>query len=133
MLQVSNYLGRFKDSPELTDDMRKDAQILISKVSELLSRAGIDDCVITSGFRPKSYNAQIGGSKNSLHCYCQAIDLADPDEKIGKWFQSNIQALIEIGLWAESLSVTHKSEKPSGKWVHLQIKAPRSGNRIFLP
>lgn len=134
MLQVSDYFRQFRDSDEITEDVEKNAKVLIAKVSHLLSMIPYEGpVVITSGFRPKSYNKRIGGSPNSHHCYGNAIDLHDPDETIGKWAQNNIAYLREHGLFMESLCVTHKSEKPSGKWVHFQIKAPKSGSQIFLP
>lgn len=133
MIQISDYLGRWAKHPEVTEDVLKNAKVVVSKVSELLSRMGVDKVVITSGFRPHAYNAQIGGSKNSLHCKGLAIDLSDPDEKIGKWCVANVEALREIGLFMESLERTHKDKEPQKKWCHLQAKGPPSGNIIFLP
>lgn len=134
MLQVSDYFKQFRDSDEITEEVEKNAKILIAKVSHLLSMIPYDGPIlVTSGFRPKSYNKRIGGSPNSLHCFGAAIDLADPDETIGKWCQNNISYLREHGLYIESPCVTHKSEKPSGKWCHIQNKPPKSGAIIFLP
>lgn len=134
MLQVSDYFKQFRDSDEITEDVEKNAKILIAKVSHLLSMIPYEGpIIITSGFRPKSYNKKIGGSTNSHHCWGNAIDLSDPDETIGRWCQNNIAYLRENGLYIESLCVTHKSEKPSGKWTHIQTKAPKSGSQIFLP
>lgn len=128
---------KFKDSfeqlPEETRDLYlKNAIALCGKVSETLSAFG-HETKITSGWRPKSYNAQIGGSPNSLHCTCQAVDLWDPDESFGHWCTSNVGRLREIGLYMESLTTTHASADPKKKWVHLQSVAPKSGNVIFIP
>jgi uncharacterized protein YcbK (DUF882 family) len=132
MIQASDYFGRFKDSPEITDDIRKNVDKLLAKVSMLLSMIPYKT-KITSGFRPKAYNKQIGGSVNSHHCYGRAIDLWDPDCVIGLWLKNNHEYLKQEGLYYESLSVTHKSELRKGRWIHLQIVPPRSGNIEFLP
>ena len=132
MISVSDYFKQFRDSKEITDDVRKNASVLISKVSMLLSMIPYET-TITSGFRPQSYNKKIGGSPNSHHCYGRAVDLWDPEMVVGKWAQSNIQFLLEHGLYMESLCVTHASEKPSGRWVHFQTVAPKSGSQIFIP
>ena len=133
MIQLRDYFGRFNGHEEVTEDVLKNATKLIAKVSTLLRLIPIDNVTITSGFRTKKYNEKRGGSKNSTHCTGEGIDLHDPDETIGKWAQSNIGYLREENIYMESLAVTHKSEKPSGKWVHLQVKPPRSCNQIFLP
>jgi hypothetical protein len=133
MLQLSDYFKQFRDSDEIDDDKRKNAQILISKVSHLLSMIPYENPIISSGFRPSWYNKKISGSANSAHCFAMAIDIVDPTEEIGKWCRTNIKYLMENKLFMESLDITHKSEKPSGKWVHLTTRAPRSGNIIFLP
>jgi hypothetical protein len=133
MIQEKDYFGRWINHPEVTEQVKKNARVLIAKVSELLSRAGIQDILVTSGFRPHAYNAQINGAKNSHHCFGNAVDLWDPDKKIGEFCQVNIEQLAEIGLWIESLSRTHASDRPQARWCHLQRVAPRSGARIFLP
>lgn len=133
MILVSDYFKKFHDSKEITDDVRENAQVLISKVSELLSRAGINDVQITSGFRTTAHNTAVGGAKNSAHCTGQAIDLLDSDKKIGEWCTTNIQVLMELGLYLESLSTTHRNGNGAHSWVHLTTRRPRSGSIIFLP
>lgn len=130
ILQLSEYLGKFKDDPECDYDVLKNAQVILAKASELLSRAGYKVIKITSGFRPKSYNKQIGGSPTSKHCYGQAIDLWDPDKSLGHWCLENLNTLEELGLYMEDLSTTHKDPH---RWVHLTYVAPKSGKRVFLP
>lgn len=141
MLSLSEYFGRFKDNPELkTDseeggsgDLIREAKKTLARASELCSRAGTGTPAISSGYRPQSYNKAIGGSANSKHCFCQAIDLWDPDMVLGRWCLDNVRVLEEIGLWMESLVRTHASEDRLKRWVHLQTIAPKSGNRVFIP
>ena len=124
------YLKGREKKFELTDDLSNNANKIIARASELLSRAGIDKAYVTSGWRPKSINSSVGGAPNSLHIYCLAIDIFDKNKTLGQWCVTNLEALSEIGLWMESLTKTHAGDEP---WVHLQCQAPPSGNRIFLP
>lgn len=64
----------------------------------------------------------------SSHLYGAAVDIADADNKLKSWLktESGKKALIECGLWAENYDST-----PT--WVHLQLYAPNSFNRVFNP
>lgn len=81
---------------------------------------------VTSGYRPGRYNTQAGGAKNSAHVTCQAADLADADGLLKKFLSNNVELLEKAGLWME-----HPSRTP--QWVHLQLRKPKSGSRIFMP
>ncbi len=136
-LTTTTLIGRFtKDFDALPDATKelylKNALKLTARVSELLSAYG-KDLTVTSGWRPKSYNLQIGGSTNSHHCTCLAIDLWDPDKAFGLWCMANLNRLKEIGLYMEALTTTHKSPEKEKRWVHLQAIAPKSGSTVFNP
>lgn len=64
----------------------------------------------------------------SSHLYGAAVDIADPDGKLAHWLQTRIgqDKLKECGLWMENPEYT-----PG--WVHLQMYAPKSFNRVFNP
>lgn len=132
MIQVSDYFRKFRGHKEITEQVEKNAAILIAKVSMLLSLIPYET-KITSGFRTQAYNKQIGGSASSSHCFGQGIDLWDPDCVIGLWCVNNLEYLKEHGLFMESLTVTHKSEDRAGRWTHLQTRPTKSGNIVFLP
>ena len=132
MITTAQYFERHKDSSEITDKVRKNAEKLIGLISTLLSLIPYET-TISSGFRTQKYNEKIGGSPNSAHCTGEACDLSDPDKIVGLWCQSNVGYLAANGLYMESLSVTHKSPDPLKRWVHLSIKAPKSKNTIFYP
>jgi uncharacterized protein YcbK (DUF882 family) len=136
-MTANDIIGKFKkDFEALNDDLKeqylKNATLISSKASELLSAFG-KDMPITSGWRPQSYNLQVGGSKNSKHCLCLAVDLHDPDKKLGEWCVANIERLKEVGIYMESLATTHASSDPKKRWVHWQCVAPKSGSIIFNP
>lgn len=133
----SDLVGRFqKDFDLLSDDLKeqylKNAAQITSKASELISAFG-SIVTITSGWRPLSYNLKVGGAKNSKHITCQAVDLWDPDKKLGEWCVANIERLKEVGIYMESLAKTHASDDPKKRWVHWQCVAPKSGSIIFNP
>lgn len=62
----------------------------------------------------------------SSHLYGAAVDIADPDGKFAAWLKSHKNKLVELGLWMEDPRYTNG-------WVHLQIYAPKSLNRMFIP
>lgn len=62
----------------------------------------------------------------SSHLYGAAVDIGDADGKLKTWLKANPNKLVECGLWAEDYDST-----PT--WIHLQIYAPASFNRVFKP
>lgn len=62
----------------------------------------------------------------SSHLYGAAIDIADPDGKLKAWILKDPTVLTYAGLWMEDPQYTKS-------WCHLQIYAPKSGKRIFVP
>lgn len=121
MLNIRDYFGKHKPS----DEELKQAQILIAKVSNILSLFG-EDRAQTSGFRSPTYNKQIGGSPNSAHCFAKAIDVVDKDGSLGKWLLQNEHHIIDLDLYAEHPDYTKG-------WCHLTTRAPKSGLRFFKP
>jgi hypothetical protein len=119
------YMGRDKKYP-LNDTLRANAEELVEKANQLLSRFG-EGRRVTSGWRPPQVNAATpGAAKRSLHMTCEAVDLEDEDGQLDDWCLDNLEVLQEIGLWLEHPSATRR-------WCHLQIAPPRSGKRVFFP
>lgn len=79
--------------------------------------------MFTSGYRPPKYNEKVGGAKNSAHLYCQAADIADPDNAIYDFCTEEI--LIKCGLYKED------NDSGKRKWCHLQTRP--ASKRIFIP
>ncbi len=135
MLIVDGYLNYWKTNygyvkvdveHELTDAMRGNAAILISKVNQLLNAFG-EQRNITSGWRPVLVNKLIpNAALYSNHTKCLAVDLADPHGDLDAWCLANQPTLEAIGLWQEHPASTKG-------WCHLQCVAPRSGQRVFYP
>lgn len=83
--------------------------------------------LITSGARSKEDQLRINPkSPNSAHTLAAACDIADSDRRIWDWLMGNIELVADNGVYLESKVYTPR-------WVHMQVIAPKSGNRVFLP
>ena len=79
---------------------------------------------VSSGYRPPSINADVGGSKRSAHLLCMAVDFKDENGDFANWCLANMDIIEEAGLYMESPDYTNG-------WVHLQSRATR--NNPFIP
>jgi len=121
------YKGRDKEYPkDLTAEVEENAKKLLQKVNALLFELKITTIKISSGWRPETLNAKVGGAKKSNHITGCAIDLSDPNEELDNLFQKNLKILEKYGLYLEHPDSTKG-------WSHLQFVAPKSGNRVFKP
>lgn len=109
----------------LTEEMEQNLIKLLKALNPIREAYG-KALTISSGYRPSAINASVGGAKKSNHLLCLACDFKDTDGAFGKWCLANLELLEKHGLYMEDLASTKG-------WVHLQAKAPKSGNRIFLP
>jgi hypothetical protein len=134
MITLKKYwMGRDRThGRELTHEIIQNAQVTVDKANELLERfeaeTGIVIDTVASGWRPPAVN---GNTKNaatgSRHLTARAVDLRDtPERDLARWCLRNLKALEDIELWMEDPQWT-----PS--WVHLQIKTPGSGRRVYVP
>jgi len=128
------YKGRdVTYAAELTPEIRANAAITVDRVNQLLaafyaSQPDGSYRTVNSGWRPPEINAStVGAAKFSRHMTGQACDLSDDDERLDSWCLGEGRAsLVRIGLWQESPQSTPR-------WCHVQIVAPASGNRVFIP
>lgn len=110
-------------------------------IQELLKRVNVlreawgKPLIVTSGYRTMQDHVRIYSQKGTVdlskipmrsqHLIGCAIDLYDPDLAFTKWLkEDNSKRLVEAGLYAE---------EGNSNWCHLQMYAPRSGRRWFLP
>lgn len=111
---------------EMTSQIATLAQITISRANDLLDAFG-EARQVTSGWRPPEVNAATpGAAQFSRHMTGQAVDLADPEGDLDDWCMKHSEILENIGLWQEHPASTKG-------WCHVQIVAPKSGNRVFYP
>jgi hypothetical protein len=110
----------------LNDIQRKNLRVLAAKISELEEIYG-QPFIVTSGFRSVEDQERINPSvKNSAHMSGEAVDISDPDSDIWGFLIDHLDEVVRLGLYLESKVYTRR-------WVHLQTRKPRSGNRIFIP
>lgn len=82
---------------------------------------------VTSGYRTSEEQNQLNPrNPKSLHCSGLAVDLEDLEGDLWSFCESNLDLMKSLGFFLESKAYTPKH-------VHLQLQAPKSGNRIFLP
>ncbi|MEO0271683.1 MAG: D-Ala-D-Ala carboxypeptidase family metallohydrolase [candidate division WOR-3 bacterium] len=124
-ITLDEYLmGRDKVAP-LTKEQKTNAQKLLDSVNKLLSFFN-KPVKVSSGYRPAQINKSVGGAAQSAHMTCEAVDLADPNSELARWCLKNLDKIKECGLYLEDPRWT-----PT--WVHLQIRAPKSNNTVFIP
>ena len=82
--------------------------------------------IINSGFRSPEYNKKVGGSNNSLHTQCLAVDIKDNDGEIDNWFLEKKDLLIK-----ESCAI--ESPRYTKNWCHFQVILPNSEKPVFKP
>ena len=135
MISVSDVIGPWDRSKDLTADRRKSIAALVTPVNALLalaSAAGVPLPVnpVTKtqvsgtqygGFRPQSCPI---GAPQSAHKVGMAVDIYDPENKLDEWITDDV--LRTVGLYREAPRAT-----PG--WCHLTTRRPGSGNRTFMP
>lgn len=132
------WMGRDKTYSELlTDEVRHNVEMLLSRVNRLLAlavRGGVKLRVheltsshVSSGWRPGPVNAGVpGAAKKSRHQVGLAIDIYDPTGELDRWVFKNQTNLFDCKLWLE-----HPDATPN--WCHLQAAPPKSGRLVFMP
>lgn len=124
---------------ELTPELLKNAEKLLTQVNQLLKDLGVEKATISSGFRPSEVNAATAGAaKKSLHTQCLAIDILDSKNqelanKINKLEnESKDGFLVKYGLWLEHPGATKGKNQ---NWCHLDLSTSRSPRkvRVFKP
>lgn len=117
-------MGRDKAHP-LNAEQEANLIKLLSAMNEVRKAFG-SPLVVSSGYRPAAINAAVGGAKRSNHMQCLAVDFRDTDGRVAKWCLANLDLLKKLGMYMEDPRWTKG-------WVHLQIVAPGSRKRIFIP
>lgn len=124
-ITMTEYLdGRDLTAP-LTRSMTENMCKLLVAVNILRDRYG-KPLIVSSGYRPPEVNKAAGGKPNSAHMTCEAIDIADVHGELKMWILANHLILEELDIYLEDFAAC-----PT--WVHIQVRKPASGNRIFKP
>lgn len=118
----------------LDNEIQHNLTILLQKVNVVREKYG-KPMIVTSGLRTKQHHLEIYAKKGiypphvpmaSNHLFGRAVDFADGNGELKKWVKKNIALFEELGLYMEDFASTKT-------WLHVQINAPKSGNRFFKP
>lgn len=134
MITLSDYwMGRNKlYAKAWTGTIQINGCKTVERVNRLLALfekdTGIKLFTVNSGWRPVEVNdATSNAGKNSRHITAEACDMRDTAARdFAQWCLNNLDQLSQLGLWMERPQWT-----PT--WVHLQIVAPGSGHRVYIP
>ena len=119
-------MGRDAEAP-LDETKKLNMQVLLERVNKLIAYTGFRNLTVRSGYRTPAINTACGGSKNSAHLTCEAVDLTnDGGHLANELTANNAKLLTMFNLYMEDPTVT-----PT--WVHLTTRAPKSKRRIFKP
>lgn len=135
MIFMRDYLGEWFDHPDVTKEIRANAEELLDRVNALLLEADAHEVELIEnpatgtyvsgsqygGFRPQSCTI---GAVYSAHKQGQAVDIYDPHNALDNWISDGI--LAKFDLYREAPTATRG-------WCHLGTRATRSGKRTFLP
>jgi uncharacterized protein YcbK (DUF882 family) len=126
------------DFASLDKEIQDNLNELLIKANKFRAAYG-KPMTITSGLRTKQSQIEVYRKKGitdlskipfgSAHIKGGAVDVADSDHKLKDFVTNNMKLMEEIGLWFEDFDATGGEHG----WLHMQIYAPKSGNRIFKP
>lgn len=117
-------MGRIAEK-DLPADLAANLDKLHKAINKLRAAYG-KPMIVSSGYRSPEQNAAAKGAKKSNHMACLAADFHDADGKLDEWCMANLPILEECGIFLEHPEATKN-------WTHVQVVAPKSGNRVFRP
>jgi hypothetical protein len=145
VIKLADYwMGRDERYPEaLTAEIIANAARLVVQVGIFLEVAvregvpiGLDEKTgtpIASGWRPPAVNDRTSNAAaKSAHITGEGIDLQDLVDQ-GRPLARFALICARPGGLLEELGLYMERPQWTDDWVHLQIRAPRSGRRVYVP
>ena len=144
-IATHDYFGLWANHPDVTDQVRADANTLLVAVNGLMEKAfddGVDFPLNPTtksrvaghefgGFRPQCCTQ---GAPQSSHKVGKAVDVYDgrviDGQPFATWCLNNQDVLQAHGLYMEHPTATKGTNTC---WTHLSTRAPKSGKRVFFP
>ena len=137
-ISSAEYFGAKISHPDATPERVANATALLLSVNALLEEAQTvfrlqcdpDTGTLISGSKGGAGDGgfrlatSTTGKPGSPHRDGMGVDVFDPVEKLDDWITRKI--LIKYGLYREAPAFTKG-------WCHLQTRAPKSGNRSYIP
>lgn len=120
MISLQDYLtssGKYPErAAQASDQVIKNATVLLSKLNPFLDELGMHNCTVDSGFRTAEANAALPNSAaHSLHMIGSACDLADPSGSLDALISNRDDLKKKYKLWQESPDSTEG-------WSHVDDK-----------
>lgn len=129
----NNYPER-ANSPELTDKVKSNAQVLCDKANAFLTELGWKDPVkLTSGFRTLEVNENTpGAALHSGHESGEALDIWDNfNQTLCQLVESHPELLRKYSLFMEDKRSTKGKNE---NWCHIDFRwRPDRSSRTFIP
>ncbi len=137
MISLQQYFGKWWIHPDATEERKANAERLLAMVEKLEYLALADGVSFPDnpstgsgvagntygGFRPQDC---LQGAPSSAHKQGLAVDRYDPSNAIDEWCLANLKDLEDCGIYIEA-------PRSTPHWSHWTIRAPHSGNRVFIP
>lgn len=135
MITIDDYFRAYAGNPEITPEIRANAEILLDAVNTLLGAAVVAGVPLrrnpatgtyvsgqdNGGWRPQACPI---GAPTSSHKIGRGVDVADHEGDLDEWLDDD--TLEQYGLYREHPDST-------AGWCHLTNRAPGSGHRTFFP
>lgn len=129
---------RFPDA--VTPEVEANVPQLLEAVNQVIAAAANDGLVfyidphtgtiVASGLRPIQVNDRTqNAAEHSTHIIGLGVDVFDPDRAFARWCLSHAYP----GGFLEQLGLYMERPQWTPDWVHLQLKSPGSGHRVYIP
>ena len=145
MISHSQYFGVHKGHRDITPKITVDADKMLTQVNMLLEDFVRDGGILKINPTTKSYiSGQTYGGFRPLDCPLgtpaskhkrgMAVDITDRNNELDDWIMAGPKAPgagWPLILVKYDLALEHPNS--TNRWCHLQLGAPPSGNRVFIP
>lgn len=123
LITVTEYLMGRATHDDLTAEQCSNMHGIISMANQVLMDFG-EFRKVTSGYRRPEDNKAAGGSKNSAHMTCEAVDLEDRNGKLKAFLTDEL---------LEKYNLFRECDEACPSWCHISTRPTKSGLRIFKP
>lgn len=124
----------------VTPEIEENVLELLDPVNQVVAAAAADGVVfyidphtgsiVASGLRPLQVNDRTqNAAEHSTHIVGLGVDIYDPHRAFAAWCLTHAHP----GGFLEQLGLFMERPQWTPDWVHLQLKSPKSGRRVYVP
>lgn len=116
-------------SAMVLENLTRVARTLLQPIRDAYGKA----ILVTSGYRCKTLNDKVGGSKTSQHLTGCAVDIQPYDRNLRHNRKENLKlfTLIEKMIKDGRLQVGQLIDEYNGKWTHVSLPSASKQNQIL--